>query len=333
MMILLQFAFGLILLVGGGELLVRSAVRLAGWLNIPPLLTGLTIVALGTSSPELIVAIEATVKGAPDIVTGGVVGSNIANILLVLGATAIIAPIRSDMRMVNRDGMFVVGASAFVCALVLSRFITPLAGGGMVLGYVLYIAYSYWSERVAMVDEDVPGAADGQDREEAAIVRKINPYMVVAMFFLGLAGLVWGAQVLVDAATTFARTLGVPETVIGLTIVAVGTSLPELTASLVAALRGYPELALGNAVGSNISNLLLVLGVAGLLGPVSVAAQIVAFDVWIMLAATIVLVPVLVSGQTLSRIEAAFFLALYVIYTYGLYAGWPAFFTAYFNIS
>jgi len=319
---------GLVLLIAGGEFLVRSAVGLARRLGVPPLLIGLTIVALGTSAPELMVAVEASLKGVPDIVTGGVIGSSIANILLVLGASALITPIAAQMRMINRDGLFLIGVSAFIAGLALTGSITLLAGIGMICAYVLYVAYSYWSERLVItpVEATHKDAASHTDDDEDMTGIPKRYFTIIPMLCLGLGGVLWGAELLVDAATEIARAFGVSEAVIGLTIVAVGTSLPELAASIIAALRGRPEITLGNVVGSNITNILLVLGVSGSISPVPIAPQIASFDVWVMLAATVVLVPVLVSGQRLSRVEAALFLACYAIYTTALYAGWPQYF-------
>lgn len=316
---------GFVLLIAGGEFLVRSAVGLARRLGVPPLLIGLTIVALGTSAPELMVAVEASLKGAPDIVTGGVIGSSIANILLVLGVSALITPIAAQMRMINRDGLFLIGVSAFLAALTLSGSITLLAGIGMICAYVLYVAYSYWSERTVLIPVEPthkdPASTVDDDEDMKGIPRRL--FIIIPMFCLGLGGVLWGAELLVEAATEIARAFGISEAVIGLSIVAIGTSLPELAASVIAALRGRPEITLGNVVGSNITNILLVLGVSGSISPVPFAAQIASFDVWVMLAATIVLVPVLVSGQRLSRVEAGFFLACYAVYIAALYAGWP----------
>ena len=319
---------GLVLLIAGGEFLVRSAVGLARRLGVPPLLIGLTIVALGTSAPELMVAVEASLKGVPDIVTGGVIGSSIANILLVLGASALIAPIAAQMRMINRDGLFLIGVSAFIAGLALTGSITLLAGIGMISAYVLYVGYSYWSERLVIIPAEAThkdAASHTDDDEDMTGIPK-RYFIIIPMLGLGLGGVLWGAELLVDAATEIARAFGVSEAVIGLTIVAIGTSLPELAASIIAALRGRPEITLGNVVGSNITNILLVLGVSGSISPVPIASQIASFDVWVMLAATIVLVPVLVSGQRLSRVEAALFLACYAVYITALYAGWPRYF-------
>lgn len=320
------------MLIAGGELLIRGSVGVARWLKLPPSIVGLTVVAFGTSAPELIVAIEATIEGSPDIVTGNVIGSNIANVLLVLGAAALIAPIKTEMRMINRDGLFMIGASAFLAGICLTREIGLFIGLGMIGAYLCYIGYSYWSERIAPPPQQVDATGSQEpephkfDDDTGDVPTK--PLLALGTFLVGLVGLLWGADLLVDVAARLARSVGVSEAVIGLTIVALGTSLPELTAAVIAALRGQSALALGNVVGSNITNILLILGVAGTVAPLQIAAQIARLDVWVMLAVSVVLIPVLVSGRVLSRVEAVFFLVCYGVYTFALYTGWPQHFVS-----
>lgn len=314
-------AAGLALLIAGGDVLVRGASGIARAFKIPPLIIGLTIVAFGTSVPELVVAIEAVLKGAPDIVTGNVVGSNIANIMLVLAIAALIAPIRTDLHMINRDGMVMVAASAVLAGLALTGLVGFWAGLAMVLTYLGYIAYSSWDEYRAA--NNAGGMVAASDDTPARLSPAAALVVDILLFIAGVAGVIAGADLLVSSATGIARGFGLSEAVIGLTMVAVGTSLPELAACGMAALRGKSEIALGNVIGSNIANILFVLGAAGLVKPVTVAAQIVRFDVWVMLAVAIILIPLMVTGRTLSRMEGAVFAALYVLYVWALYADLP----------
>ena len=315
---------GLALLLTGGEALVRGAVAIAERLHIPPLIVGLTIVALGTSAPELTVAIEAALSDVPDIVTGSVVGSNIANLLLVLGATAVVQPIRASRRVVHRDGMLLLAATSFLVALSMLGSIEPVTGIGMILVFAAYTAYTYWTERVEalrLARDTAAELAAGEIEDYRGISTKL--WVSVPVFVAGCAAVVFGAQFLVEAAVNIARLLGVSEAVIGLTMIAIGTSLPELTISVLAAMRGHSDVALGNVIGSNLSNILVILGITSLFGPIPIGGQIPWFDVWIMLAATVVLIPVLVSGWSISRREATGFLVFYALYILAAYLKVP----------
>lgn len=306
---------GLALLLAGGEALVRGAVAIADKLGIPPLIVGLTIVALGTSAPELTVAIEAALSGVPDIVTGSVVGSNIANILLVLGAAAVVQPIRASAKVVHRDGVLLLIATSALAGLALVGVITTYVGIVMILCFAAYTAYSYWSERVEarrLARDTAAELAAGEIEDYKGIPTKL--WVSVPIFIAGCAAVIFGAQLLVEAAVNIARALGVSDAVIGLTMIAIGTSLPELAISIIAALRGHSDVALGNVIGSNLSNILVILGVTSLFGPIPVGGQIPYFDIWIMLGATVVLIPVLVSGWSISRREAIGFLVFYFSY-------------------
>ena len=261
---------GLALLLAGGEALVRGAVAIAERLSIPPLIVGLTIVALGTSAPELTVSIQAALRGVPDIVTGSVVGSNIANILLVLGATALIQPIRASKRIVHRDGMLLLVATSVLVGLSMLGVIHPGTGVVMVLVFGAYTAFSYWSERVEarrLARDTAAELAAGEIEEYKGISTRL--WVSIPIFVAGCAAVVFGAQLLVDAAVNIARGLGVSEAVIGLTMIAIGTSLPELAISVIAAKRGHSDVALGNVIGSNLSNILVILGITSFFGPIS----------------------------------------------------------------
>ena len=324
-MVYLWLLIGLALLLGGGETLVRGAVAIASRLRVPPLVIGLTIVALGTSTPELTVSMGAAFKGAQDIVTGNVVGSNIANILLVLGLTGLIAPINVEHVLMKRDSVFLIAVTVLMTGLALHGLVNAVMGAAMVLLFCAYTAYSY------IVERDVAPAIEKAETEELAAENIAEHSGVpdrltvsVPVFLAGCAAVVYGADLLVDAAIEIARTFGVPEAVIGLSLVAVGTSLPELAVSALAAFRGHPAVALGNVIGSNIANILVILGATAVVTPIAIVGQIARFDVWVMLAATVLLIPILMSDMRLSRLEAGFLTVAYVIYLIAIYSGWPA---------
>lgn len=314
---------GLAILVVAGEILVRGAVAIAGRLKIAPLLVGLTIVALGTSAPELTVSIDAALRGVPDLVTGNVVGSNISNILLVLGAAAIITPVVAHEKIVRRDVLFLVVVSSVLAGLCFVGVISPATGAVFLLVYAGYAFVSYRAEKRALPAVDTAGELASAEVKEHGGVPE-NLMIAVPVFVGGCIGVVLGADLLVEGAVRLARVFDVSEAVVGLSILAVGTSLPELAISVIAAIRGHSDVALGNVVGSNISNVLVVLGGAALFGPIEVADQIAKFDIWVMIAATVVLLPTLASGWRLTRTEAALFLAAYAVYIFALFAGWPA---------
>ena len=300
--------------------MVRGAVAIAQRLNVPPVVVGLTIVAIGTSAPELTVSIDAVLKGSPDIVTGNVVGSNLSNILLVLGIAALIKPVQAAPQLIRRDGMMMVASAAVLVGLAQTGMINRVCGILMLGFYAAYIGYCYWVEQVrGDVSHELTLA---EVEEHSGGVQKL--YVASAMFLAGLAGVIFGADLLVDGAVTLARDFGLPETVIALSVVAIGTSLPELAVSVIAACKGRSDVAVGNIVGSNISNVLFILGATSIVSPIDFAPQIIHFDSWFMLAVTILLIPVLVTGMRISRAEAAFFLGLYVLYLYAIFKGWPA---------
>ncbi len=316
---------GLFLLIAGGEALVQGAVAMSTRFKIPPLLIGLTVVALGTSAPELTVAIDAALRNSPDIAIGSVVGSNIANILLVLGVVAAIQPIKATLKMVQRDGFVLLVATSVLVGLALVGVIHPATGVVLVSGFVAYTVYSYWSERVSarrLAHDTVPELA----AEEVEVHRGLSTqlYVSIPVFIAGCASVIFGADLLVDAAINLARAFGISEAVIGLTMVAIGTSLPELAISVLAALRGHSDVALGNVIGSNLSNILVILGITSFVAPIPIAGQLQYYDVWVMLAATVILIPVLLTGRNISRTEGICFLVAYVSYVLSVYLNVPA---------
>jgi cation:H+ antiporter len=315
---LLLTALGLVILLFAGEATVRGAVGLARLLGVSPAMIGLTVVAFGTSAPELVVSIQASLDGAPDIAVGNVVGSNIANILLILGAGAMIAPLVCDPGMMRRDGTAMLIALLLLCSLGLSGTIYAWQGALMLLALVGYVAASYYLDRR---NGTAAAALHEREAEETTGVPQA-PAIVLLYVAAGLVGLVLGAKLLVDGAVGVARVAGVSESVIGLSLVAIGTSLPELAATVVAAWRRHTDVAIANVVGSNLFNVLLILGSASLVAPLPVAPDIVRVDLWVMLAAGVVLLPILIKGWHIGRVEGIVLLALYAAYIASMALGY-----------
>ncbi|TDL79580.1 calcium/sodium antiporter [Palleronia sediminis] len=309
-MTFLFLVLGFALLVGGGELLVRGAVALSERLGVSPLLIGLTVVGFGTSTPELVTSLQAAAAGAPGIAVGNVVGSNTANILLILGIAALISPVAVTRAAFLRDGGVAALAALAALAVVLSGTLSRPAGAALVLGLVAYIVFAWSRERRGATPEIAEAPATG------------GPGPLLAMVFaLGGIGLtILGARLLVTSAIEIATAWGVSEAVIGVTIVAVGTSLPELVTAVVAARRGQGDIAFGNVVGSNIYNVFGILGVTALAAPIPVPAEIVRLDIWVMLAGTAALVAVAATGWRITRGEGGALLAGYTAYL-----GWLAY--------
>jgi cation:H+ antiporter len=295
---------GFILLGGGGEGLVSGAVSLATRLKVPPLIIGLTIIAFGTSAPELTVSIQAAFQGQPDIAIGNIIGSNISNMLLVLGVSALIQPIIVQGKELNRDGVFMLLVTLGFCFVAFYGDITRPIAVGMVGVIVLYTIYLY---RLGG-DEDIT-----QEVSENPLAVASVPVSLIILV-LGTIAVVWGADLLVKGAVILAMEFGVSEAVIGLTVVAIGTSLPELAISVLAALRGHAALAVGNIVGSNIYNILLILGVTGLVHPIAIAPDFLNMDIWVLLGVSGVTVFLLSYQQGISRIFGGLFLVGYIIY-------------------
>jgi cation:H+ antiporter len=313
MMTLGLIVAGLVLLVLGGELLVRGAVAIARVLGVSPLMIGLTLVGFGTSTPELVTSIEAALAGAPGVAVGNVVGSSICNILLILGLAAAVRPITASRQAFRRDGPVLMAVTLACLGVLLYGHLGRLVGLVFVLLLAAYIVATYLLERSG----DDPAAAMHAVGVETLPSRPAALARSVPIAIGGLVLVVLGAGWLVEGAIDLATTLGVSDTLIGLTVVAVGTSLPELTASMVAAWRGQSDLAFGNVVGSNIYNVLGILGVTALVQPIGVPPEIAAFDGWVMLAAAVLLVAVTVTGWRINRAEGALLLS-----GYAAYLGW-----------
>ncbi|MFZ5491391.1 MAG: calcium/sodium antiporter [Pseudomonadota bacterium] len=311
MQTVLLLIVGLILLVGGAELLIRGAVRLAMATGLSPLVVGLTVVAFGTSAPELAISIDAALSGTPAIAVGNVVGSNIANVLLILGLSALVAPLLVARQLIRLDVPLMLAVSVLVMLMALDGRIGRLEGVSLVLGAVAYTAL------VLRLARREPAAASADAEELPGASAPAVWWRDLALVLVGLLLLVVGARALVAAAVAIALGFGVSELVVGLTVVAVGTSLPEIAASAVAALRGQTEMAVGNVVGSNIFNLLAVLGASSAVAagglPVSAAAR--TFDLPVMTAVAFACLPIFFTGHRIARWEGGLFLAYYVAYT------------------
>jgi len=301
-----ELLLGLALLFGGGEALVKGSVSVATRLGVSPLLVGLFLVGFGTSAPELAACLDAALIGAPDIAVGTVVGSNIANVLLILGLSALILPLATPKAAFRRDGTFLIVASLLLVAAVLAGSIARWTGLIFLALLVGYMIFTYLTERA------------GQNAPPAEVPQTGPcplPLTIASGLILGgIVGVVIGAEMLVSSAIVLAKKLEVSEALIGLTLVAVGTSLPELATCVIAALRRHGDIALGNIVGSNIFNSLGIAGATALVVPIEAPSEIVRLDIWIMLVTVLVLVAFARSGWKISRQEGVIFLLAYAAY-------------------
>jgi cation:H+ antiporter len=360
----LLIAAGLVLLVLGGELLVRGSVRVAERMGLSPLVIGLTLVGFGTSTPELVTSVQAALIGSPGIAVGNIVGSNIANILLILGIAALLSPIPVPPAALKRDGALVVATALAFLAVAMTTGLDRLVGVVFVAALAAYLVFAYRQEKSAPAAAPAGGHSAAYDKGEAfeellphrqtegapatapagghsaaydkgEALEELLPHRetkgaaggalsgLVVPLLIAVAGLgivVFGGGLLVDGAVSLARDFGISETVIGLTIVAVGTSMPELVTSIVAAIRRHGDVALGNVLGSNIYNLLGIGGLTALIAPTPVPDTIVSFDAPVMVAVSVVLFVLCWTGRGLSRGEGAALLAGYGAY---LWLIWP----------
>jgi cation:H+ antiporter len=317
-MVWMLFAAGLALLVLGAESLVRGASKLASSLGVPPLLVGLTVVAYGTSTPELAVSLQAALAGQADIAVGNVVGSNIFNVLFILGLSAIIAPLVVSRQLVWMDVPLMVGVSILMLLMALDGRISRLDGAVLALGIVAYTILIVRQARKEKPAAPEPAAAGATGESAPARAPAARAWAVnLAYIAAGLGLLVLGARWFVDSSVAIARMMGVSELVIGLTIVAAGTSMPEVATSIIAAIRGERDIAVGNVVGSNIYNILAVLGFAALLSPggVAVAPAALDFDIPVMTAVAVACLPIFFTGHLIARWEGWLFLGYYAAYT------------------
>jgi len=310
---LVLFVAGLAILVAGAESLVRGSSSLALRLGISPLVVGLTVVAFGTSSPELTVSVDSALRGSSSIALGNVIGSNIANIALILGVTALIQPMLVQRSLIVAQIPFMIAISCLLWLLLLDNSLSFADGLLMFTGLIVYIYASYRSSRNHEPEESVeilPG--DVVSLQEKA-------WFCLVLIALGLAALIGGGMMFVDAAVELARIFNVDETIIGLTVVAFGTSMPELATSVVAALRKQSDIALGNIVGSNIFNILSILGIASMITPLS-SVGFSQIDFAIMVGFAVVLLPMCMTRRKLDRMEGLILVAGYLAYLYYI---WP----------
>jgi cation:H+ antiporter len=305
-----MLGLGLVVLIGGAELLVRGASQLAAAVGISSLVIGLTVVSFGTSAPELAVSIQSSLAGQPDLAIGNVVGSNICNILLILGICATITPLVVARQLIRLDVPLMIGVSLLLFLLARDGQIGRWDGGLLFGGIIAYIVFTLSQSR----REHALAAADA-DAPPAPQPTPLSLLLQVVLILAGLGLLILGANWLVTSAVTIARALGVSELVIGLTVIAIGTSLPEVATSTLASIRGERDLAVGNVVGSNLFNILTILGLTSLITPINVAPAAIRFDLPIMITVALACLPIFFTGMQIARWEGLLFLCYYLAYT------------------
>ncbi|MBX3422342.1 MAG: calcium/sodium antiporter [Pirellulaceae bacterium] len=314
-MALLMLVAGLVILTAGAELLIRGATKLAVVCGISPLVVGLTVVAFGTSAPELVVSVQSAYLGKPDVALGNVVGSNIFNILFILGISALIVPLRVSQQLIRLDVPLLVLVSLIMGAMAYDGLIGKLDGLLLASGLVAYTAFAVVKSRKEEAGIRAEYEAEFGPVEKSSGLSSILKNL--ALIAVGLAMLILGSRWFVEAAVDIARSLGISELVIGLTIVAVGTSLPEVATSIMAAIRGERDIAVGNVVGSNLFNIMSVLGIASLASPqgIAVSRDALQLDIPIMIAVTVACLPIFFTGNTIARWEGGLFFGYYIAYT------------------
>ncbi len=303
---------GLVFLIVSGDIMVRGAAALARHWGVPALIVGLTIVAFGTSAPEMVVGVQAALSGEGNLAAGNVVGSNIANVLLALGLPALILAIPTNISGVARNSMIALFATLLF--IVLAFIQAPLMkwqGAILFGGIIVYLIFMF---RLAKAGADDPILEEMTEIDEGEDGLPTNILKSLVFVVLGIAGLVFGGHLIVENAVTIAETLGISKTIIGLTIVAIGTSLPEIATVIVATYRGHPEVAIGNVLGSNIFNLFAVMGASALAGPIGIDGELKIFDFWVMLVASVVLVLFILRRQPIGRKIGAALTIAYVLY-------------------
>lgn len=313
-MAFLMLLAGLGLLIAGGEALVRGAAQLAKRMGVSPMLIGITLVGLGTSAPELVASVKAAMAGAPGMAIGNYVGSNIANLLLILGVAALVSPIQVARGTLARDGGLGFFAALMLLAAAMTIGLGPIVGASFILILAGYLAYAYYEEL-----KDAPRHSAAFDRsvahEGVAAPGGASLFQSIAYFALGLAGIILGGNWLVTAAIALASSFGVSDTMIGLTVVAIGTSMPELVTSVIAARKGESEVALGNVLGSNIYNILFIGGTVAVIAPTAAPPEMIRFDMPVLIAVTVLTIVFATTGKRIGRREGAALLALYLAYT------------------
>ena len=297
------------MLLAFADVLVRGAVGLARLVGLSPLIIGLTVVAFGTSAPEFVTSLAAVRNGAPAMAAGNVIGSNIANILLVLGVAATMHPIRCTRQIIGRDGMAVLIASVIFTVVAVAAEFSRLTGSMLVLCLFVYIAITYRHERQARASASLHTL----EAEEISGTPQ-RGWVALAMLASGIAGIAIGAELLIGGAVEIAQAFGVSDALIGLTVLAIGTSLPELATVIMASWRNHGDVALGNVLGSNIFNLLAIGGGVSVISPIAVTPEIMHFDIWVMLGTSLMLLPMMMSDHQITRREGGFLVSLYAVY-------------------
>ena len=313
LMIAILIVGGLVLLFFGADWLVKGAVTMALHLGLSPLIVGLTVVALGTSLPEALVSVQASLDNQGGIALGNVIGSNILNIALILGLSALIQPLKVDSHLVKADVPLLVGASFLLMVLLEDFHISRMEGALLLLGIVFYVCGNIMTVKRTSPEEDKIEGMEIPEDPSKNLLRHIG------LLVLGLIALAFGSSFLVSGAVDLARIWGLSEALIGLTIVSIGTGTPELATALMAAYRKTADIAIGNAVGSNLFNIMFVVGLAGLVAPMD-ATGINSSDLYVMFGLTILLLPTVWTGLVLDRKEGFLFVAIYVAYLYYLWS-------------
>ncbi len=321
-MMYLQVAAGLVILLVCGELLVRGSVAMAEQIGISKLVIGFTVVAFGTSAPELVVCVQAALEGVPGIAFGNVVGSNIANVLLVLGLPALIYPLVCDTRSALRDSAIMVAGSLLFMILAWNGYINFWQGALLLGVLIAVIVRSYYRAR----REGDEGAEEALEEYEQNMPKNI--WVSILFIILGLVGLILGSRLLVNGAVEIATVAGVSDEIIGLTLVALGTSLPELATSIIAALRRHGDVAIGNVLGSNLFNITGIIGATAMIEPLQAPAQILHFDLWIMLFVSMLMIPIFLIKKPIGRVLGGAFCLAYVAYVTAQFYGMSGIYTA-----
>ena len=309
---ILFFVLGLVALLAGAEALVHGASRIAASLGLSPLVIGLTIVAFGTSAPEVAVSVGAVLHGANDIAIGNVVGSNIFNVLMILGASALVTPLVVHTQLIRQEVPIMIGASLLLLVMILNGHLSRLDAALLLGLLIVYVVFLVRQSRAQTSESQEIYAEAVEDHHKWDRHWSVQLMLILA----GLGMLVVGSSWLVDSSVAFARAFGVSDLVIGLTIIAAGTSMPELATSIVAAMRGERDIAIGNVVGSNTFNILGCLGLAGLVSAdgLPISAPLLSFDIWVMAAVALACLPVFIVGRQIGRAKALLFVGYYVAY-------------------
>jgi cation:H+ antiporter len=309
---LLILLLGFVVLIIGGELLVRGAVRVAERAGMSQLLIGLTIVGFGTSAPELVASVEAARAGSPGIAWGNVVGSNLANSLLILGAASVILPMMIPRGPLWRDGGLALAVTIILWWVASTSGITVTIGAGFLVLLTAYLGYAYWAERTQPVGATaVHEKAEALEVADAHLHDEQPIWRSILVLLAGIVMIVLGGRWLVEGAVDLARLIGMSEAVIGLTVIAIGTSLPELVTSVIAAYKGASAVALGNVLGSNLFNLLLIGGVTAVIAPGTIPDEIANYGLPLLIVASVILMIFAVTGRQITRWEGGFLLAIY----------------------